>query len=56
MKDVMHIYNSIGISAPQIGISKRIIILEFHPGHRELNEQYFEQKEMSILPQTVSYF
>ncbi|XP_077289134.1 peptide deformylase, mitochondrial-like [Arctopsyche grandis] len=53
LKDVMQSYNSIGISAPQIGISKRIIILEFHLGHKELNTKYFEEKEMSIFPHTV---
>lgn len=54
MKKVHRDYNLVGIAAPQIGISYRIIIMEFG---EKLKEKYpsdvYENRQMSTLPLTV---
>lgn len=55
MKKVMRVYKMLGIAAPQIGVSHRIICIEC-PKH--LLEQYPEAvcktRQMNALPMTVS--
>lgn len=54
MKKVLRDYNLVGIAAPQIGVSHRIIIMEFR---EELKEKYpldiYRNRQMEILPMTV---
>lgn len=55
MKNVLHAYNLVGIAAPQIGVSYRIICME---SPEQLKERYpaavYKTRQMDILPMTVS--
>uniref|UniRef100_A0A1A9WDV1 Peptide deformylase n=1 Tax=Glossina brevipalpis TaxID=37001 RepID=A0A1A9WDV1_9MUSC len=47
-------YNCVGIAAPQIGISLRIIVMEFKENLKEkFTKEVYEAREMSTLPLTV---
>lgn len=56
MKSVLNDYELVGLAAPQIGISSRIIIME---ASERLIEKYpkevYNSRQMSILPLTVSH-
>lgn len=55
MKKVLHAYNLVGIAAPQIGVSYRIICME---SPEQLKERYpaviYKTRQMDVLPMTVS--
>lgn len=55
MKQVLRRYNLVGISAPQIGVPSRIILLE---ASEQLREKYpaavYKARGCEILPMTVS--
>ncbi|KAK4326366.1 hypothetical protein Pmani_003117 [Petrolisthes manimaculis] len=54
MQLVMKKYDCVGLSAPQIGIPLRILILEFLPKRRKQSgEVVYAAREMSTLPLTV---
>ncbi|KAM8705904.1 hypothetical protein ACLKA7_010237 [Drosophila subpalustris] len=54
MVNVLRKYDCVGIAAPQIGISLRIIAMEFKPSIRkELPESTYKARQMSELPLTV---
>ncbi|XP_031616903.1 peptide deformylase, mitochondrial-like [Contarinia nasturtii] len=54
MKNVLHHYNLLGLAAPQIGVSSRVIIME---ATEQLREKYpkdvYTNRQMSILPLTT---
>lgn len=56
MKSVLHNYNLVGLAAPQIGVSYRVIVME---ASEQLKEKYpkeiYDSRQMSILPLTVSF-
>lgn len=55
MKKVLRSYNFVGISAPQIGIASRVIVIE---ASEQLREKYpaavYKARGCEILPMTVS--
>lgn len=53
MKSVMDQYGSCGLAAPQIGVDKRIIGIQFLEYHKRLNKELFEKQEMATLDLTV---
>ncbi|KAH8383840.1 hypothetical protein KR009_010860 [Drosophila setifemur] len=54
MVRVLRKYNCVGIAAPQIGVSLRIIAMEFKEGIRkEVPEFTYQARQMSALPLTV---
>lgn len=55
MVKVLRKYDCVGIAAPQIGISLRIIAMEFNRHiKKELSEATYKARQMSELPLTVS--
>lgn len=56
MKKVLRNYHLVGIGAPQIGVSYRIIVIE---ASERLKEKYpaavYKNRQMDILPMTVGY-
>ncbi|KAH8381630.1 hypothetical protein KR093_009670, partial [Drosophila rubida] len=54
MVNVLRKYNCVGIAAPQIGVSLRIIAMEFNPNiKKELSDVTWKARQMSELPLTV---
>lgn len=55
MKSVLRNYNLVGLAAPQIGVSYRVIVME---ASEQLKEKYpktvYDNRQMSLLPMTVS--
>lgn len=41
MRSIMHLHKGVGLAAPQIGILKRIIVLELDPKHAKRKEDGF---------------
>lgn len=55
MVKVLRKYDCVGIAAPQIGVSLRIIAMEFNRHiKKELSEATYKARQMSELPLTVS--
>jgi len=56
MVKVLRKFDCVGIAAPQIGVSLRIIAMEFKGGIRkELPEAVYQSRQMSELPLTVRW-
>ncbi|KAH8294081.1 hypothetical protein KR054_008170 [Drosophila jambulina] len=56
MVKVLRKFDCVGIAAPQIGVSLRIIAMEFKGGIRKtLPETVYQSRQMSELPLTVSW-
>ncbi|XP_034132617.1 peptide deformylase, mitochondrial [Drosophila guanche] len=54
MVKVLRKYNCVGIAAPQIGVSLRIIAMEFKKSlQKEMPEAVYQSRQMSELPLTV---
>lgn len=54
MKYVLKKYNCVGLSAPQIGVHKRVFLVEFNESHaKNYSEKEFKIKEMCLVPLTV---
>lgn len=55
MKIVLRNYNLVGLAAPQIGVSYRVIVIE---ASEQLKEKYpkvvYNARQMSLFPMTVS--
>lgn len=55
MIKVLRKYNCVGIAAPQIGVSLRIIVMEFREDlNKKFTKEVYEARKMSPLPLTVS--
>lgn len=55
MVHVLRKYDCVGVAAPQIGVSLRIIAMEFRRGiKKELPEAMYRARQMSELPLTVT--
>lgn len=55
MKNVLRTYHLVGIAAPQIGISYRIIMLEFiEELKKKYSEDVYANRQMETLPFCVS--
>lgn len=56
MYNILRKYNCIGISATQIGVAHRIIMLEFNEKHaKTFSTEEFRNREMSLMPLTVCF-
>ncbi|XP_061386103.1 peptide deformylase, mitochondrial-like [Musca vetustissima] len=54
MVKVLRKYDCVGIAAPQIGVSLRIIVMEFREGLKDkFKKEVYEARKMSPLPLTV---
>nr|CAD7410332.1 unnamed protein product [Timema cristinae] len=54
LKTVLYNYDSVGISAPQIGIPLRIFIIEFSEDRKkEINPEIYKIRDMSTIPLQV---
>ncbi|XP_065354427.1 peptide deformylase, mitochondrial-like [Calliphora vicina] len=54
MVKVLRKYNCVGIAAPQIGVSLRIIVMEFKKDlNKNFSKEVYEARKMSPLPLTV---
>ncbi|XP_037950193.1 peptide deformylase, mitochondrial-like [Teleopsis dalmanni] len=54
MIKILHKYDCVGVAAPQVGVSLRIIALEFHEGKKEqFSEAVYKARKMSTFPLTV---
>ncbi|XP_016960313.1 peptide deformylase, mitochondrial [Drosophila biarmipes] len=54
MVKVLRHYDCVGVAAPQIGIPKRIIVMEFRDGKQEqFKPEIYEERKMSTLPLAV---
>ncbi|KAF5292754.1 hypothetical protein FQR65_LT11162 [Abscondita terminalis] len=54
LKSVMKQYDCVGLSAPQIGVALRIVILEFNSKHaKSYTKEELFHKQIDLLPQTV---
>lgn len=55
MTDVLHRFDCVGVAAPQIGVSLRIIVMEFREALKEkFSKEVYAARKMSTLPLTVS--
>lgn len=55
MVKVLRKYDCVGIAAPQIGVSLRIIVMEFREDlNKKFTKEVYEARKMSPLPLTVS--
>lgn len=55
MVQVLRKYNCVGLAAPQIGVSLRIIVMEFREDlNKKFTKEVYEARKMSPLPLTVS--
>jgi len=57
MVKVLRHYDCVGVAASQIGIPKRIIVMEFREGKQEqFKPEIYEERKMSTLPLAVSKY
>lgn len=55
MENVLNAYRLVGIAAPQIGISLRIILIQFKENLKEnFTPEVYRARQMQTLPLTVS--
>jgi hypothetical protein len=57
MRDVMHSYESVGLSAPQIGVPLKIFMIEFSEKiSKKFSPDIQKSREMAIIPLKVSWY
>lgn len=57
MISVLRKYDCVGLSAPQVGIPLRVIVMEFKSKVQDvIPKEIYKSKEMATLPLTVSFF